>query len=129
MTETLLHGIYTPIVLSTALAMYLWVVLLVLPVLRGAVLDPGKYLIGFSAFQLMLADHIENVWYGIGRVFDVPWMLTSAQPLALAAKTLILSGTSTMLVALLADRQRVVPKVVSAILLLWAAGIVLAVLV
>ena len=83
MAEYLLLGLYAPIVVFSAYAVYMLIVRLLLPAFIARRLDIATYAIAISACLSLLAHVLENAWYGVMRwnaglsAFNTAWPILS----------------------------------------------------
>ena len=100
MIESVVLGLYAPIVFFSGYAVWMLFAHLLLPAFKDHRLTIGKYAIAISAFLSLLAHVMENSWYGFARWNNGWQVMNSVWPIIGLWKLIILASSFFAVVAL-----------------------------
>lgn len=118
-------ALYGPLILLAALGAWLITANVLWPAWRRRELSLRHHGLAVCIVLLLAADSVEHVYYGIGRFWpDVFQSIHSNWPALTAIRLLIMSGSMVALAAYgaIAGWRINLPRIVMAVLIMWAAG-------
>lgn len=120
--QTILLGMYAPIIVLSGTACYLYVIKILVPAMKGRYFHFESHAVALAAIMALMAHFSENVYYGVGR-FDAGLFDWMSNQLIMVGLMKVLILASAVLATAVYNKARFgisnIGKLMTLVVVLW----------